>query len=116
HPTLGPKVLREWMPNYPYGGHAFGFRTKEKRDGEFQRFFDAREKVLPWITTYSPLSHVTKDDPPIFMEYPSQKKPPVKGENQDDPTHSALLGLILMEKLKATGVEGILVYPGHSDE
>jgi hypothetical protein len=50
------------------------------------------------------------------MEYPSQKKPPVKGENQDDPTHSALLGMILMEKLQAAGVEGILVYPGQTHE
>ena len=46
----------------------------------------------------------------------NQKKPPVKGESQDDPTHSALLGMILMEKLKATGIEGIIVYPGHPHE
>ena len=86
------------------------------RDGAFQEFFEKREKLLPWIKEYSPITHVTKDDPPVFMEYPSQKKPPVKGENQDDPTHSALLGMILMEKLKAAGVEAILVYPGHPHE
>ena len=40
----------------------------------------------------------------------------VKGEAQDDPTHSALLGMILMEKLKEAKVEGILVYPGHPHE
>lgn len=114
--TLDPKVLREWMPNYRYGGHAFALRTKEKRDGSFQELFDRREKLLPWITKYSPMTHVTKDDPPIFLEYPSQRKPPVKGENQDDPTHSALLGMILMEKLKEAGVEAILVYPGQTHE
>jgi acetyl esterase/lipase len=115
--TLDPQVLREWMPNYRYGGHAFGITgPKGSRDGAFQEFFEKREKLLPWIREYSPITHVTKDDPPIFMEYPSQKKPPVKGENQDDPTHSALLGMILMEKLKAAGVEAILVYPGHPHE
>jgi acetyl esterase/lipase len=114
--TLDPKELREWMPNYTYGGHAFGFRTKEKRDGAFERFLEVRDKILPIIREYSPMTHVTKDDPPIFMEYPSQKKPPVKGENQDDPTHSALLGMILMEKLKAAGVDAILVYPGQAHE
>jgi hypothetical protein len=82
------------------------------RDSAFQEFFDRREKLLTWITEYSPISHVTKDDPPIFLEYPAQKKPPVKGEAQDDPTHSALLGMILMEKLTAVGVDGILVHPG----
>jgi acetyl esterase/lipase len=115
--TLDPKELREWMPNARYGGHAFGFTGPTgNRDGAFQEFFDRREKLLPWIKEYSPITHVTKDDPPIFMEYPAQKKPPVKGESQDDPTHSALLGMILIEKLKAAGVEAILVYPEHPHE
>jgi hypothetical protein len=114
--TLDPKPLREWMPNYRYGGHAFAIRTKENRDGSFQQFFEARDTLLPKIEEYSAMTHVTKDDPPIFMEYPSQKKPPVKGEEQADPTHSALLGMMLMEKLKEAGVEGILVYPDHPNE
>lgn len=114
--TLDPKVLREWMPNARYGGHAFGVRTDKERDGAFQKFFEQRETLLPWIKEYSPIYHVTPDDPPVFLEFPSQKKPAVKGEAQDDPTHSALLGMILMEKLKEAKVEGILVYPGHPHE
>ena len=58
-----------------------------------------------------PLEQVSKDDPAIYLEYPAQKKPAVKGENQEDPTHSALLGMILMEKLNEAGVEVVLVYP-----
>src|SRR5438105_1297846 len=104
--SLDPKDLREWMPNYSYGGHAFGF-------DKFQNFYDGREKVLKWLKEYSPIEHVSKDDPPIFMEYPSQKVPPVLGEKQVDPTHSAILGIKLAEKLKEVGVEAILVYPGH---
>ena len=97
------------MPNYTYGAHAFGMKSLDEVEKN-------REQLAKWIKEYSPLTHVSKGDPPIFMEYPSQKKPPVKGENQDDPTHSALLGMILMEKLKAEGVEGILVYPGQTHE
>lgn len=104
------------VPNARYGGHAFGVRTPANRDGAFQAFFDQRDKLLPWIEEYSPLTHATKDDPPVFMEYPSQKKPPVKGENQDDPTHSALLGMILEEKLKEVKVECVLVHPGRTHE
>jgi acetyl esterase/lipase len=107
--TLDPKDLRAWMPNYRYGAHAFGLKS-------FQELFDQRESHLSEIREYSPMSHVTKDDPPVFMEFPSQKKPAVKGENQDDPTHSAVLGLMLMEKLKDANVEGIIVYPGHPNE
>ena len=109
--TLDPKVLREWIPNYRYGGHAFAIRTDKERDGAFQKFWEKRDELMPKIRQYSPLEQVSKDDPPIYLEYPSQKKPAVKGENQDDPTHSALLGMILMEKLKEAGVEGLLVYP-----
>ena len=105
--SLDPKELREWMPNYGYGAHAFGLPN-------FQALHDNREKVLSWIKEYSPIEHVTKDDPPIFMTYPSQKVPPVVGEKQADPTHSAVLGLKLAEKLKSTGVEVILVYPGQT--
>jgi acetyl esterase/lipase len=106
--SLDPKELREWMPNYSYGAHAFGLSN-------FQELSDNREKVLKWIKEYSPIEHVTKDDPPIFLEYPSQMVPPVVGENQKDPTHSAVLGIKLAEKCKAVGVEVILVYPGQTD-
>jgi acetyl esterase/lipase len=93
------------MPNYGYGGHAFGFAN-------FQAFYAGREKVLKGIKEYSPIEHVRPDDPPIFLDYPSQKVPPVVGEKQTDPTHSAVLGLKLAERLQAAGVEVILVYPG----
>lgn len=105
--SLDPKDLREWMPNYGYGAHAFGFAN-------FQSFHEGRDGVLKWIKEYSPIEHVTKDDPPIFMDYPSQKVPPVVGEKQRDPTHSAVLGIKLLEKCKAVGVEAILVYPGQT--
>jgi acetyl esterase/lipase len=105
--SLDPKELREWMPNYGYGAHAFALPS-------FQSLYDNREKVLKWIKEYSPLEHVSRDDPPIFMEYPSQKVAPVVGEKQSDPTHSAVLGMKLAEKLRSVGVEVILVYPGHT--
>jgi acetyl esterase/lipase len=106
--SLDPKDLREWMPNYSYGGHAFGF-------AKFPEFYDNREKVLRWIKEYSPMEHVTKDDPPIYMDYGDQKTPPVVGTNQVDPTHSAILGIKLEEKLKAAGVECVLNYQDHRD-
>src|SRR5829696_6621191 len=56
--SLDPKELREWMPNYNYGAHAFGF-------ADFQTFHAGREKVLKWIREYSPIEHVSKDDPPV---------------------------------------------------
>lgn len=101
--TLDPKPLREWIPNYKYGSHAFNL-------ADFQALYDAREKILPWIKEYSPMEHVTKDDPPIYLFYNKYSTPPVVGTTQANATHSAVMGIKLEEKLKAAGVEVILVH------
>ena len=105
--TLDPLPLREWMPNYRYGAHAFGLKN-------FQELYDKRESVLKWIQEYSPMPHVSKDDPPIAMFYGGAA--PKKGDKPRDPTHSAILGLMLEEKLKAAGVECVLVCPGRPNK
>ena len=49
---------------------------------------------------------------PVFMEFPTQDKPPVPGEPQTDPNHSAVSGLMLQKKLQSLGVAVELQYPG----
>ena len=85
------------------------------RDSEFQAFFDHRAEVLPWIKEFSPYEHAGPSDPPVFLDYPSQDKPARFGEAQRDPTHSAVMGLALEQKLMESGVEAHLSYPGHKD-
>ncbi len=114
--SLDPKELKEWTPNSRYGGHAFGFMPDPKdnktRDTQFTAFLAARESVLPWIRQYSPIEHVTPDDPSIWMSYASA---PSLGQEQKDPTHTANYGVKLLEKCKSTGVPCELVYPGATD-
>jgi acetyl esterase/lipase len=95
--TLDPKDVREWLPNYTYGAHAFGMKNLDEVEKN-------REKIADWIKEYSPITHVTKDDPPIGLYYGGVKGAKV-GESHPDPTHSPILGLKLAEKLKAAGVE-----------
>jgi acetyl esterase/lipase len=115
--SLDPQELREWISNSIYGGHAFGFAAPGRpRAEEFELLIKNREEVLPWIKEYSPIALVSKDDPSIYLDYPRQSAPPVLGGKESDPTHSAMYGVKLVEKLKATGVEGVLSYPGHQDE
>ena len=110
--SLDPLQTRSWIPNMGYGGHAFGFRAEGRtRPQEFQMSYDAREKILAWIHEYSPYEHASADDPPIYMDYPNQKEPVVPGTNQKDPTHSAILGLKMAERLTEVGVEVHLNYP-----
>jgi acetyl esterase/lipase len=103
--SLDPKELREWMPNYGYGAHAFGLPN-------FQGLLANREKVLKWIKEYSPIEHVSKDDPPVGLFYGGDPNAKV-GDSPKDPTHSPILGIKLAEKLKSAGVDVVLVYPGH---
>jgi acetyl esterase/lipase len=101
--SLDPKELREWMPNYGYGAHAFGLPN-------FKSLIGNREKVIKWIKEYSPIEHVSKDDPPIAMFYRGEV--PVVGSSPKDPTHSGIMGVKLEERLKSVKVDVVLVHPG----
>jgi hypothetical protein len=46
------------------------------------------------------------------VEFPNQDKPPVPGEAQTDPNHSAVSGLMLERKLQALGVKVEFRYKG----
>jgi acetyl esterase/lipase len=101
--SLDPKQLREWIPNAIFGAHAFGYADLS-RAASFEPFFAARETHLADIRRFSPYELVSKDDPPVFVEFPNQDKPPVPGEKQTDPTHTAISGLMLERKLQSVGV------------
>ena len=72
--------------------------------------------MLPWIKEYSPIELVSSDDPAIYLDYPNQKQPPKIGQEERDPTHSAMYGVQLAKVLEDAGVEVIVSYPGHKDE
>lgn len=114
--SLDPKELREWIPNAIYGGHAFGFAERGRtRPQEFELLIANREKVLPWIKEYSPIELVSADDPAIYLDYPNQKTPPKIGQEEKDPTHSAMYGVQLAQRLTSAGIEVVVSYPGHED-
>jgi acetyl esterase/lipase len=95
--SLDPRDVREWLPNYTYGAHAFGLKSLDEVERQ-------REKLAAWIKEYSPIAHVSKDDPPIGLYYGGVKGAKV-GEVHPDPTHSPILGMKLAEKLREAGVE-----------
>ena len=109
--SLDPKQLCEWIPNSIFSAHAFGFAGMTRAES-FAPFLAARDSYLPQIQRYSPIEHASKDDPPVFMEFPTQDKPPVPGEAQTDPNHSAVSGLMLERKLQSLGVKVELRYKG----
>ncbi|MBI1830523.1 MAG: alpha/beta hydrolase [Planctomycetes bacterium] len=105
--SLDPKELKEWLPNYTYGAHAFGLKN-------FNELHDKRESVLKWIKEFSPIEHASKDDPPIGLFYTGNKDAKVGGIHPD-PTHSPVMGMKLAEKLRDLKVDVVLSYAGHPD-
>lgn len=103
--SLDPQQMKEWTPNSRYGGHAFGF-------GNFAKFLQGRESILPWIKEYSPYALVSEDDPAVYLTY---SRPPAIGKEQKDPTHTSNFGVKLQEHCKELGVDCELFYPGVSD-
>jgi acetyl esterase/lipase len=112
--SLDPQQMKEWTPNSRYGSHAFGIfkDVNGRKVTDFELFLAQREKILPWIAEYSPYALVTSDDPPIYLIY---RTPPALGRDEKDPTHTANFGVKLQEKVRSTGVECELVYPGAPD-
>ena len=109
--SLDPQQLRQWIPNAVFAAHAFGYANLS-RAASFEPFLAARESYLDDIRRYSPYELAGKDAPPLFMEFPMQDKPPVPGDAQTDPSHSAVSGLMLQRKLESLGVAVELQYPG----
>ncbi len=107
-----PRLVREWMPNANYGGHAFGFNgDPAKKQNGFAQWLAHRDEIMPWIKEYSPYHLVTSDDPPVALYYGSA---PEMGKDTKDPTHSANYGVPLQEKCREVGVSCELIYPNAS--
>jgi acetyl esterase/lipase len=111
--TLDPQQMKEWTPNSRYGGHAFGFTgNRSKNLSQFDEFLAKRDTILPWIAEYSPYALVTKDDPPVYLAFPT---PPNLGHDEKDPTHTANFGVKLQEHCREIGTGCEVAYPGAPD-
>jgi acetyl esterase/lipase len=109
-PSLDPRQLVEWIPNSEYGGHAFGYSGATRREA-FAPFLASRGRHLADLREWSPISHASADDPPAWVLTTKENRSPVKGEPQPDPTHSAVLGLMLQDTLKPLGVKCEVHHP-----
>ena len=52
---------------------------------------------------------MTKDDPPVYMEFNAA---PSYAKDGPDPTHSAIYGLKLAERMQEIGIPATVSYPG----
>jgi len=74
----------------------------------FAEFLANRESVLPWIKEYSPYEWVSKDDPPVYLNY---SVAPALGQEQKDPAHTSNFGAHHRSILSYGVLEGSLKGP-----
>ncbi len=76
---------------------------------------DDLETVRKIVEDISALSLISKDDPPIFMEYRQRPTDPVPKDPQKArgwKIHHVIFGIKLKEKMDELGIEAVLKYPG----
>jgi alpha-L-fucosidase 2 len=76
-----------------------------------QALFDALDKYKPLFTEASPLTHVTRDDPPVFASYDADTPAPP----EHDGIHHGEFGRILKDKCDSLGIDCTIGFHGKDD-
>ncbi len=110
--TYDMRTFREWfdVPNLePHPALVAFYGVNDPEDWESDR-------VKSLMTDASAITHLTKDDPPVFMTY---GKGDVPVDEKTDPgvwVHHARLGLKLKEAMDKLGLECHVTWNGHPSE
>jgi acetyl esterase/lipase len=88
----------------------FGVRSLDELDNP---------EVRKWVKELSPITHLTADDVPVYMEYsmsPSDPIPVNRTKIKPWALHHVIFGLTLKVRMDALGLESHLKYPGEDTE
>jgi acetyl esterase/lipase len=107
-PTLDPHTFKEWfgvksLVMHPAIPMLFGVANAEGLESP-----EARKL----IADASPITHLTKDDSPVFLQYGGGDTPVTETTDANTWVHHARLGMRLKEQMDKLGVECHLQYQG----
>jgi len=107
--TYDMRVCREWfgVPDLP--SHSAFTAFYDIEDGET---FDTI-RVAALAEDASPINHLTKDDPPLFMAFNRPAVEVTAETEQSVWVHHPLSGIKLKEAMDRLGIESVVTYPGH---
>ena len=74
-----------------------------------------RPDILHWVRELSPITHLTADDPPVYMEYsmpPDDLVPTDPKKLKPWALHHVIFGITLKVRMDALGIKSDLHYPG----
>lgn len=110
--TYDMRTFREWfkVPDLtPHPALVDFYAVKQPSDWETDR-------VQRLMSDASAITHLTKDDVPVYMTYRAGNVPVTSKTNEGVWVHHALLGLKLQEKMQELGLECVVDFPDHKDE
>jgi acetyl esterase/lipase len=107
-PTLDPHTFKEWfgvksLVMHPAIPLLFNVRNAEGLESP-----EARKL----ITDASPITHLTKDDAPVYLQYGGADTPVTETTDANTWVHHARLGIKLKEQMDKLGIECHVQYRG----
>lgn len=115
--SVDPRQIREWNPGVAWGywafepdGHNYGSMP------DFERYLANRDKWLPYIQKYSADILMTKDTPPIYLNFGQPLPKPDEHPTIGQLVHSPLWGVGFQKLAQERGVTCYLEFPGHPCE
>lgn len=101
--SLEPEVVTGWVGEQVLKHPMIARAVGAKRLDEVKT---PRPGWAALLREFSPINHVTRDDPPVFLSYP--RRDPLPAANAGSAIHHAIFGLKLKEKADATGAVCVL--------
>ena len=93
--VVGPRVGAATLKHSFYTGRFFGLKAAEMQT----------EKGKQLTSDASPLSHLTKDDPPVWAYYSVANKPQTEETTVSDAIHHPYFGKVLKEEMDKLKIE-----------
>jgi len=106
--SIDPKRLLEWDPGDEWGAPSLGC--------SFADSLKNREQLLPLINQWSPDALLTRDAPPIYIEYDWGLTKPDDITEDNYRIHSPLLALGFQKLAQERGATCYVKFPGHESE
>jgi acetyl esterase/lipase len=106
--SIDPKRLLEWDPGDTWGAPSLGC--------SFADSLKNRDQLLPLINQWSPDALLTKNAPPIYIQYDWGLTKPAEITEDNYRIHSPLLALGFQKLAQERGAICYVKFPGHDSE
>lgn len=109
-PTLDPRTFRQWfgvssLVEHPALYPLFGVKSYAEVE---------KPEIDKLVRDASPITHLTKDDPPVFLQYGGPDVKVIETTDANTWVHHPRLGIELKKAMDKLGIECTCVYQGSS--